>query len=201
MPNRLAAAELRSRSRPPERAILTGVQGVWLKFSWDLAGRAFEPRVPTGYTLRQARPDEVENVCRLALHSYRSDRIWDSIIAQIETRLGARIRATLGSPGTAYFVAAMGERLAGLSAASLAPHDGHHLITGVCVGREDQGRGLGRALLGACLDWLARNGLAQAQVYTDPAAMAARHVYPAFGAVCVEAPEYLAPEHGAPEKG
>ena len=182
---------------------MTGAQGIWLKFTWDLAGCSFKPRVPEGYTLRQARPDEVEGVCRLALSAYRSDPIWDSIIAHIETRLGARIRATLGAPGTAYFVAAKGERLAGLSAASLVPHDGHHLITGVCVGREDQGRGLGRALLGASLDWLARSGLAQAQaqVYTDPAAMAARHVYPAFGAVCVEAPEYLAPEYGAPKRG
>jgi hypothetical protein len=43
---------------------------------------------------------------------------------------------------------------------------------------------------------LKAQGLAEAQVFTDPRAVAAKSVYPAFGARREEAPDYRAPERG-----
>ena len=44
------------------------------------------------------------------------------------------------------------------------------------------------------LAWLRDQGLEEAQVFTDPRAVAAKRVYPMFGAQVDEAPEYRAPE-------
>jgi len=169
---------------------------VWFRFSWDLQAGRFDVAPPPGYHVREASVADREALVRLALEAYGSDATWDPILGNIETRLTARIRATLGTPGVAYFVAEMAGDIAALSAASLVRHDGHNLITGTCVARAHQGKGLGRVVLGACLAWLKAQGLAEAQVFTDPRAVAARHVYPAFGARRENAPDYRAPERG-----
>lgn len=175
---------------------MTGDPSVWLRFSWDLQSGRFDAVPPAGYAVREARAEDREALVRLACDAYASDAAWDPILGNIETRLSQRIRATLGASGVAYFVAETAGEIAALSAASLARHDGHNLITGTCVARAHQGKGLGRVVLGACLAWLKAQGLAEAQVFTDPRAVAARHVYPAFGARREEAPDYRAPERG-----
>jgi RimJ/RimL family protein N-acetyltransferase len=167
---------------------------VWLRFSWRLRGRAFSYSVAPGYAVRIAQRDEIDSVIACALAAYASDPTWTGILKNIEQRLSARIRATLGAPGVHYAVAVKGDEICGVSAASLERHDGHNLITGTCVSSKHQGKGLGIAVLGDCLTWLRDQGLEEAQVYTDPAAVAAQRVYPRFDAKCEPAPGYRAPE-------
>ena len=168
--------------------------GVWLRFSWRLPGAAFIAAVPAGYQIRVAHRHECEAVVASALAAYGSDLTWTSMMERIRERLSARIRATLGAPGTRYAVAVKGGAIAGVSAASLERCDGHNLITGVCVAPAHQGRGLARVLLCDNLVWLRDQGLEEAQVFTDPASVAAQRVYPMFGARVAEAPDYRAPE-------
>lgn len=167
---------------------------VWLRFSWRLPGAAFIAPPPAGYAIRAATKDECEEVVKAALAAYETDETWVTMMGRIRERLSARIRATLGTPGTHYAVAVKDGEIAGVSAASLERHDEHNLITGVCVAPAHQGRGLARSLLLDNLAWLRDQGLEEAQVFTDPRAVAAKRVYPMFGAQVDEAPEYRAPE-------
>ncbi|MGE0093470.1 MAG: GNAT family N-acetyltransferase [Alphaproteobacteria bacterium] len=167
---------------------------VWLRFSWHLPGAAFIAPAPAGYEIRAANEDECEAVVSAALAAYETDETWVTMMGRIRERLSARIRATLGTSGTRYAVAVKDGEIAGVSAASLERHDGHNLITGVCVAPAHQGRGLARSLLCDNLIWLRDQGLEEAQVFTDPRAVAAKRVYPMFGARVDEAPEYRAPE-------
>lgn len=168
--------------------------GVWLRFSWRLPGAAFIAAAPAGYQVRAAQQNECEAVVASALAAYGTDPTWAPMMERIRERLSARIRATLGAPGTRYAVAVKDGAIAGVSAASLERHDGHNLITGVCVVPAHQGRGLARALLCDNLTWLRDQGLDEAQVFTNPASVAAQRVYPLFGARVAEAPDYRAPE-------
>jgi hypothetical protein len=56
---------------------------------------------------------------------------------------------------------------------------------------------LSRVVLGRCLAWLRDQGVATAQVYTDPQSIAGRYAYRAFGARVTEAPDYVPPEASA----
>lgn len=167
---------------------------VWLRFSWNLPGAAFLAPVPADYEIRAARVEECDAVIAAALAAYETDPTWTTMMDRIRERLSARIRATLGQRGSHYAVAVKDGEIAGVSAASVERHDEHNLITGVCVAPTHQGRGLARALLRENLDWLRHQGVEEAQVFTDPRAIAAQRVYPMFGARREEAPEYRAPE-------
>ena len=169
---------------------------VWLRFSWRLPGARFDYTVAPGYAVRAARREETDAVIACAIAAYATDPTWASILKNIEERLSARIRATLGQPGVHYAVAVHGDEICGVSAASLERHDGHNLITGTCVSAKHQGKGLGAAVLGDCLAWLRDQGLEEAQIFTDPTSVAAKRVYPRFGARCEPAPDYRAPELG-----
>jgi hypothetical protein len=56
---------------------------------------------------------------------------------------------------------------------------------------------LSRVILGRCLAWLRDRGAESAQVYTDPASVAGRFAYRAFGAAVTVEPDYVPPESTA----
>lgn len=168
--------------------------GAWLRFTWRLPGASFEASAPDGYAVRAGRREDCEEIVRVALAAYATDATWITMMERIRERLSARIRATLGAPGVRYAIAVRDGAIAGVSAGSLERHDGHNLITGVCVDPAHQGRGLARPLLADNLAWLRDQGLAEAQVFTDPSSVAAKRVYPMFGASVAEDPGYRAPE-------
>ncbi len=153
----------------------------WVRFDWPLSGCAFPlPDVP-GYRLRPAGPGDVDAMLDVVRAAYASDPVWRDLGADIERRVAARIRESLGDPGAHFVVAERGPDIVGLNGVALDHPTAQNLITGICVLPEHQGRGLGTALLSASLAWLRDQGLRTATVTTDARAIAAR-VYRHFGA-------------------
>jgi GNAT superfamily N-acetyltransferase len=169
----------------------------WIRLSWHLPGTEFEAAAPRGYAVREARAGVCEAIIRVALAAYASDPAWAPILGGIERNLTKRIRKTLSAPGIHYVVVEHDSEIVAVSAASIERHDGHNLITGLCVDPSHQRRGLSRVILGRCLAWLRDQGVATAQVYTDPQSIAGRYAYRAFGARITEAPDYVPPEASA----
>ena len=176
---------------------MTAPSQSWIRLSWHLPGGTFEAEAPQGYAVREARAGDCEAIIRVALAAYANDPAWAPILGGIERNLTNRIRKTLTAPGIHYVVAEHGGEVVAVSAASIERHDGHNLITGLCVDPSHQRRGLSRIILARCLAWLRDRGVATAQVYTDPESIAGRHAYRAFGAAVAEAPDYVAPEANA----
>jgi ribosomal-protein-alanine N-acetyltransferase len=142
-----------------------------------------------GYQLRPAGRDDVDAMLGVVSAAYASDPVWREFIADIERRVGARIRESLGDPRAHFVVAEDGPRVVGLNGVALDHPSGQNLITGICVMPEHQGRGLGTALLSASLAWLRNQGLGTATVTTDARSIAAR-VYQRFGATRIEGAPY-----------
>ncbi|MFO0997491.1 MAG: GNAT family N-acetyltransferase [Alphaproteobacteria bacterium] len=169
----------------------------WIRFSWRLPGGVFAADVPQGYRAREGRPDDCDSIIRAALAAYATDPAWATILGGIERSLTKRIRATLDAAGVHYAVVEHAGEIVAVSAASIERHDGHNLITGLCVDPRHQRRGLSRVVLARCLAWLRDQGLETAQVYTDPASIAGRYAYRAFDPIVTEEPDYRAPEASA----
>src|SRR5262245_16984606 len=121
--------------------------------------------------------------------AYAADPVWQPLVVDIERRVGARIRQSLGNSGAHFVVADDGPHLVGLSGVALDHPTGQNFITGICVAPAHQRRGLGTALLSASLAWLRDQGLSVATVTTDARSIAAG-VYQRSGATRTEGVAY-----------
>jgi ribosomal-protein-alanine N-acetyltransferase len=161
----------------------------WVRFEWPLAGRAFPEPALSGYRIRGAAREDLDAMLGVVCAAYASDPVWRELLADIERRVGARIRESLGDPRAHFVVAEREGRVVGLNGVALDHPTGQNLITGICVVPEHQGRGLGTALLSASLAWLRDQGLAIATVTTDARSIAAR-VYERLRATRIDGAEY-----------
>jgi N-acetylglutamate synthase-like GNAT family acetyltransferase len=98
----------------------------------------------------------------------------------VRRRLAERVDTTLGAEGFEYLMIEQDESIAGVSGIAREHSSDQNLLTGVCVARRHQRRGLGRHLLQWSLVRLREMGLATAQVYTHSESVAANKLYSLF---------------------
>src|SRR5262245_45744634 len=165
------------------------VEPRWVRFDWVLAGREFTAARVPGYELRPAVRGEADHMLGVVRAAYASDPAWRTLVADVERRVTARIRESLGKAGAHFVVARHEAAIVGLNGVALDHPTGQHFITGICVAPEHQRRGLGTALLAASLAWLRDQGLGSATVTTDATSIAAG-VYRRFGARRTEGVDY-----------
>ncbi len=158
----------------------------WTRFDWTLEQADLGSRVPDGYAIRGAVSADIDQMMEVIVVAYRSDPVWSGLEADIERRVGGRIRRLLGPTGGidgAHFIVAVhAEKIVGLNGVAVDHESKQNMITGICVDPEHQGRGLGTALLGCSLAWLRDQGVKRATVTTDVRSAAAA-VYGRFGAI------------------
>ncbi len=143
-------------------------------------------RVPDAYTIRGAVSADTGQIMEVIVAAYRSDPVWSGLEADIERRVGGRIRRLLGPTGGidgAHFIVAVHVKtIVGLNGVAVRHESEQNMITGICVHPEHQGKGLGTVLLGCSLAWLRDQGVKRATVTTDLRSAAAA-VYGRFGAI------------------
>jgi N-acetylglutamate synthase-like GNAT family acetyltransferase len=163
---------------------------VWVRFTWRLPDLHVDVLAPPGYRFRAARADELDDVIRVVLSAYASDRVWRALLAGIKDRMTKRIRATLAAPDSHYVAAEFNGSIVAVSGIARAHWTDQHLLTGICVAPAHQRKGLGRYLLAASLLWLRELGLVTAKVYTEAGSLADRKIYPLFGSTREEGVDY-----------
>ncbi len=124
---------------------------VWVRYSWDLENLRVNIQAPVGYHFRSALSVEVESVTQVVLSAYRSDPVWELLMAGIEERMRERIKTTLGTQGTDYLLAEYESSIVAVSGIAKSHWTDQNLLTGICVLPEHQRKGLGKYLLGLSL--------------------------------------------------
>jgi N-acetylglutamate synthase-like GNAT family acetyltransferase len=153
-----------------------------VRFDWPLTNGEFRARAVSGYRVRPAVRDDLDGMLAVISAAYASDPVWRELTADIERRVGGRIRDHLEDPRAHFTVAEREGAIVALNGVALDHPTRQSLITGICVAPAHQGRGLGTALLAVSLAWLRDRGVATATVTTDGQSVAAR-VYARFGAI------------------
>ena len=169
---------------------MSRTKGIWVRYTWDLQGLSTNSPRPTGYLFRSAAPGELNTVIDVVLSAYRSDPIWEPLMADIKQRMTERILTTLAAQETDYLAAEHRGRLVAVSGVAASHWTDQNLLTGICVLPNHQRRGVGKYLLERSLWRLREMGLQQARVYTQAGSLADRTVYPLFGPVREENVEY-----------
>jgi GNAT superfamily N-acetyltransferase len=158
----------------------------WTRFDWMLDQADLRSPIPDGYTIRSAVSADIGQMMEVIVAAYRSDPVWSGLEADIERRVGGRIRRLLGPTGgidgAHFIVAVRAKNIVGLNGVAVRHESEQNMITGICVHPKHQGRGLGTALLGCSLAWLRDQGVKRVTVTTDIRSAAAA-VYGRFGAI------------------
>ena len=163
---------------------------VWVRYTWDLQELSSDFAVPMSYSYRSVSRSEAAVVIDVVLSAYKSDPVWQPLMADIEQRLTERILTTLGVPETDYLAMENDDKLFAISGLAKSHWTGQNLLTGICVLPKHQRRGLGKCLLGLSLRRLRAMGLSRAVVYTENGSLADRKVYTLFGSVREQGVEY-----------
>ena len=154
---------------------------VWVRHTWDLSDLRLDTEPPPGYDFRPATKSDRSSIICVVLDAYGSDPIWAPMMDGIRRRMTQRVEETLGRPDAAYIVATWSDIPIGVSGVAVSHWTDQQLLTGICVTRAHQRRGVGRCLLAESLRWLHAQGLLLAQVYTEHGSVADQIIYPLFG--------------------
>jgi len=169
---------------------MTAEEVIWVRYDWDVTELKCDLQVPSGYSFRSARNDELDTVIKVVLTAYASDPVWTPLISAINKRMTERISTTLGTLGMDYLVAEFNGSLVAVCGVATKHWTDQNLVTGLCVLPAHQRKGLGRCLLGMSLMRLREFGLTHARVYTEFGSVADRNLYPMYGSTRVEGAEY-----------
>jgi len=143
--------------------------------------------------IREARPDEYEEAGRITADAYREfarpGRGWDDYLVRIADIADRARRTTiivavedgevLGTVTLELEGRTEEEHDGGNEAEPLAPGEAHVRMLGVAPGA--RGRGIGRLLMDACIDWSRRAGKTLLTLNTTERMKAARAMYESMG--------------------
>lgn len=163
-----------------------GFVPVDLRMSFDKELPPVPASPPAHDGIRPARPDDLPALRHLARQSYLDSRFYfDPGFGRDKAdELYVRWLESCFGDGATFFVAEVAEqdnRIAGYLAAELSGAEASIALLG--VDPQDQGRGIGRRLLEACLQWLPSRGIRRAHVVTHGRNMRAQRLYQRAGFV------------------
>ncbi len=131
----------------------------------------------TGFSVRPARPEDLERALDMFIEVASEGRwIGTELPIDREERL-ARWRASLEEPRNAFFVAVEGDRIVGNASMRWAGVSD----LGMEVAKDRRGRGVGSALLEACIKWARANDVHKIELRVWPHNVAAIGLYEKFG--------------------
>jgi uncharacterized protein YaiE (UPF0345 family)/N-acetylglutamate synthase-like GNAT family acetyltransferase len=157
----------------------------WARHAWNLETLEFRLNPPASYVERVATSADAVSLLDLILRAYGSDETWRAELPAIATRMGHRLRQTLGQSGSEYLVLDCDGDAVAVSGVTVSHWTDQNLLTGICVHPDHQRLGLGRFLLGRSLQWLQGRGVLHPQVYTEVDSLADRKIYPLWSSTRV----------------
>ncbi|UOB16116.1 GNAT family N-acetyltransferase [Abyssalbus ytuae] len=165
----------------------------WVKFKWDLKKitNFSIPVLEKEYSFEVAQEHDLKQIIETVVLAYKTDPIWGKCIGEIKPRMTERINSTFYQPQSKYLLVKYDKEIVAVSGVTQLHWTNQNLLTGICVAKKHQRKGLGTYLMFHSLHSLQNSGLEFANVYTESGSVADKKIYPLFGSVKIENVEYL----------
>jgi len=150
----------------------------WLRFSWDLnALPAEEHPLDARYRIRAATKADEPVIREVLRSSFALDMNWGDSLKAIRASFEQQLDEVFNDGPSFCLVLSHGSRIIAASIVLASHESSSQLISGPCVLNEYRSRGIGTALLLACLRTLRESGFDAAHAVTKANAPVARFVY------------------------
>jgi ribosomal protein S18 acetylase RimI-like enzyme len=170
IPDLLFSCERTSKSGVAAvRALGAGLDFTEYRLRYDPSSSASQRRVPDGLTLREATPDDLEDMCEISSVTFSEppDQTRRFLLRAME------------APNRTQYVAHRDGAAVGIAA--IGYEEGEATVFGLAVAPVLQNRGLGRGILTLLLSDLAARGVAEIAIEVDSTNANALHLYLSCG--------------------